>query len=697
MKITSYRSGMLLLLASCSFKGESNSMEPHSLQSINEVVTLLPQSTEDIDKQTATIIKTTQQEINRIIIVPDSKRTFDNTVRAFDRTITRFDQVMAIMQLLQMVSPHATMRETSIQASKRLHEFRIDNLSQNKKIYDAFISYKQQQSSQELLEDEEQYFLQQILKQFQKNGLDKPREIQEQLRTLAKELAHIEQEFEAKISNNTRTISVPRSELEGLTESFISSLSRTHDNKYILGVDYPTYHQVLENCSIESTRYSLWNTFVNRGYPENTNPLKALIAGRDKYARLLGYASYADLYIDDEMAGTIENVQAFLDNLAQRIQKKAAQEQDLLKKNLPDHISLTADKKFKPWDIPYIKAVYKKQNFNLDERIISEYFPLETTLASLLNIYEQFFSLRFIQLKQEGFWHPDVKALQVYGKNGISLGYLILDLFPRDNKYTHACQLDLIPATKTKNTYNAGVAVVIANFPPPTAHQPSLLFRKDVITFFHEFGHALHSILGATNIASFSGTRVKRDFVEMPSQMLEEWMWDASILKRISKHYVTGDPLPDNIITMILKTKNIESGSFVQRQIALSSLALEYFKAGEDKDIYAIEHSAFKHLQPEIATYDETHIAASFGHLTSYGPGYYCYLWSRVYALDLFYFIKPYGLLNPIIGEKYRNDIIGRGGSVKPEELLVRFLGRSPRSDAFFTDLGVGEDTVSTE
>jgi len=229
----------------------------------------------------------------------------------------------------------------------------------------------------------------------------------------------------------------------------------------------------------------------------------------------------------------------------------------------------------------------------------------------------------------------------------------------------------------------------MANFPKATADKPALFTRNDVSTFFHEFGHALHAMLGRTALAGQAGTSVKRDFVELPSQMLEEWLWDRQILKMVSGHYKTGEPLSDELIDTILKLKTFDTGNFVQRQVMLSAIALNYYLPGADKDLYAILYDMSSTYRPQFARHHEDHFYASWGHLTGYAAGYYGYLWSRVFAQDIFEQIKHYGLLDHTIGKKYIDTIIGRGGSADPNQLLYDFLGREPSSDAFFKDLGL--------
>ena len=262
-----------------------------------------------------------------------------------------------------------------------------------------------------------------------------------------------------------------------------------------MGVDYPTYTQVMENCAHGQTRKDLWNAFNNRAYPVNKKILEDIILKRAQLATLLGFKSYAALELDSEMVHTPQRAQTFLDQIKNKASKKAMAELKAFTKKLPDSVILTNDKKLYPWDVAFVKNQYKKSALKLDENKVAEYFPMQHTVDSLLKIYQDFFSLEFKQITPNGLWDADVRMIEVLDKsNGITAGYLFLDLFPRANKYSHACEHTIIPVIyDQEGNPNSGVAIVIANFPKPTADKPSLLHFKDVTTFFHEFGHAMHA------------------------------------------------------------------------------------------------------------------------------------------------------------------------------------------------------------
>jgi thimet oligopeptidase len=236
---------------------------------------------------------------------------------------------------------------------------------------------------------------------------------------------------------------------------------------------------------------------------------------------------------------------------------------------------------------------------------------------------------------------------------------------------------------------HAGLAVVLANFPAPSPDKPALLKLGDVRTFFHEFGHALHALLGATSIVSLSGTNTKTDFVELPSQLLEEWLWDHKILKRISCHYKNGSALSDDLIDRIVQLKHFSTGYFVQRQAYLACVALSYYNSTTKTDLHNLMQELYHTIITHVTYPEETHFYASFGHLYGYGAKYYGYLWSNVFAQDLFAVIKKEGLTNQTVGKKYVTSILKPGGTQDPTDMLISFLGRKPTSDAFFAAMGL--------
>ncbi|QQR49351.1 Zn-dependent oligopeptidase [bacterium] len=580
------------------------------------------------------------------------------------------------------------MRDVCQEASAQLSKFSVD-LYFDQRLYFAFKKYRELCEAAETLSEQEVYYLDEAMKDFHTSGLDLPKDQLEKVKDIKKKIAQVGIDFDANIAADKSTILVERDGLDGLRESFINALKNDGD-KYVLGCDYPTFIEVMQNCAVEKTRKDLYFAFQNRAYPVNQKSIARLIAYRDELAELLGFESYAALDTHSGMAHNVERVEKFLVDLMAKSEKKEQAEYDLLKSDLPVGIALDADGKFNAWDIAFVKNAYKKKHYQLDERELAEYFPVDTALAGMLSIYEQFLGLKFEETTPDWAWHDEVKLLEVYDAVTHQLiGHLYLDLYPREGKYSHACHLTVRHAINNKRQDVVDVAVVIANFPKATADAPALFKHSDVETFFHEFGHAMHGVLGRTELASFSGTSTKRDFVELPSQMLEEWMYEKDMLTLISAHYKTGNPLPSELIDKKIALKKFDSGFFVRRQGAFSLFSLNCYKAGQHKDLDALNKELADKYSHNVRFEPETHHYAAFGHLNGYGAKYYGYMWSKVFALDIFYEIKKNGLLNPVMGQKYIKAILAHGGAKDPNEMLKDFLGREPNQDAFLDALGL--------
>lgn len=679
---------VIILCVHYLFAQQEKYVLPFIIQTPEEVRELFPTKAEELVARIDIALAEARAGIADILAIPQEQRTFDNTPLSLDRLSARLGTFGAVAWVLKNTNPDAGLRQAADEQLLRLQAFSVDEISMNIELYRAMKEYAALPA--ENLTMEEKKYLKETLEGFEKSGLNIPLEQQTHVKEIKKELAQLSQIYNGNIAGDIRCIVVDRTRLAGLDDAFIDALQRNEQGNYILGTDYPTYFAVMENCSVEATRHDLWKEFNSRGYPQNIEILHNVVRLRDRLSKLLGFISYAQYDLDDAMAKTPEHVHQFLDELTFYSTPKMLEEITFLKQHLPTGVSLTNDGYIKPWDHAYIRACYKKQYLNLDEEKIKEYFSMQKTVDELLDIYRQFLGIEFRQVVLSGLWHEDVRYVMVYSKEGILLGHLLLDLHPRPHKFTHACQNDIVNVMRDKNNiYHPPVLIVIANFPKATADRPALLKRSDVITFFHEFGHAMHALFGVTRMAGFSGTSVKRDFVEAPSQMLEEWFSDAAILKKVSGHYLTGDSLPDEYIEQFKASKLFGVGCSMQRQIGLAQFSLQLYEAGEEKDIPAllagIHETLFKDC---FIHHPDDHHEAAFGHLMGYGPQYYGYLWSQVFAQDMFEHIKKYGLLNYEIGKKYIEKVIGKGGSVDPEFLLEDFLGRKSNMEAFLKDRG---------
>ncbi len=658
-----------------------------SYHTIQEVEALFPRSKEEVATRTKDALKQGTQAIEAIISVPQDTMTFDSTFRAFDDMLEHFSITFGSISILIDISPDEAVRTAATEAVSELSAFQIDSIELHQELYNALLSYAQN-NAEELsrCSEEARYFVEKTLKAFEKKGLKLPKAERERVRVINKEIADLSVEFQKNIAAATKTLAFTQSDLKGVDESFIKTLEKTDDGTYLVTTSYPHYNQVMKS-EVAKTRERLYKAFYQRAYPENESILKKVIALRDELSKLLGYQSYAHYTLEDQMAESPERVIEFFDELTGRAYEKAKKDHELMMKYAPEDVEIIGGK-FHPWDVGYVVDRYKKNHLEIDENRIAEYFPLKTTLPALLKIYEEFFDISFTKV-EGSFWHEDVMAYQVY-KDGIYRGTILLDIFPRPFKRTHPGCMPLVPGRKTQDgELLPSVSLVMANFQKDHEERPSLLPRNDMRSFFHEFGHALHALFGTTEFASLSGLSVAMDFVEMPSQMLEEWLWDPAILKRVSSHYKTGKPLEDKLIAKMIDLKQFGAADFIVSQSFIGWISLKYYLEGADKDVAAI----MKELEDQYILskhhVQENRFYAWFGHLMGYGPSYYGYLWSQVYAFDLFEVIKSHGLTDKHIGQRYIDTVLSKGASKKPEELVRAFLSREPSSNAFFKNYGI--------
>lgn len=665
------------------------------VNSAHEAAGLFVQTPDALERAVERAINNATRDLDAIIAIDKDSRTFKNTVFAIDETSRQCSIVIALSLLLEMVSVDKSMRDCAQKQSLKIRGFAIDAFS-SKNLYKAFRQYLEiSKDSLENLIEEESYLLQEMTQDFELAGLQLPDVEFEQVKVLKKELSGLSAEFSKNIavaSSESKLLLNP-SDLAGVSDSLLEQLPKDDNGKCIVGVDYPTYTEIMGYCNNGETRKQLSTLFLNRAYPANKTLLEKIVSLRADLASLLGFGSYAELDLSSQMGGHPDKIETFLNDVLGGVSKKAAEELDVFLKNLPDGIELNEKGELLSWDVSFVKKQYEKTHLEVDDREVAKYFPLSQTLERLFTIYQDFLDLDFSMSDAKNVWHEDVKLIQVRQKGQSNVvGYLYLDLHPRAFKYSHACHLTIVPgidrAGQGGDTSYPAVSVVIANFPKKVGDVPALLKHDDVVTFFHEFGHAMHGILGRTAYAEFSGTSVKRDFVETPSQMFEEWMWEPEVLQFVSGHFETGDPLPKTLLDsmIILRKSSIALG--LQRQVGLALFSLRAF-AHKNINPDELWGKVFMQTSQGVASHPDGHFYASFGHLTGYAAKYYGYLWTKVFAIDLFAHVQAGqgSLLSDGPGAKRVRALLQAGGRRHPSKLLHDFLGREPSQKAFFSKL----------
>lgn len=665
------------------------------VQSRADVVALFPKNSDDM----RVLVENTERAIKelpqRIAKVAAPNQTFENTVKDFDQVQGAVHSALSIIEILQMVHPDKNFRQEAEKYIAQLVEVfnaHIVNDDQ-RRIYMALCAYRDGNAAHEQLSAERRRALDETIKDFERNGQKLPSEQLTRLRELSDKLTRLELQFNSNVAVSCPRVTATRAELAGISDAFVASLKPDGEGGYLLPVNAPGYSEIMENCTVEATREKYWVAYVNRAYPENESVLHDVIALRDEYAKILGFKSFMHYDLDDQMVKTPEVAIDFLSRVLERTKPKLHKEFIELTRELPPSVALNADGLFKPWDISHVDSQYKKRILNIDEQKISEYLPVQHTIDQMLSIYQQFLGFEFRRESIDGLWHQEVQYVGVYDRSGALVGHLLLDLFPREGKYTHFCHCTVVRGHRDPRSGavdNPAVGLIIANFPRALGDQPALLKLRDAETFFHEFGHAMHAMCGATDMAMFAGTHVKNDFVEVPSQMFENWLSDAKILKMISKHYKTGESLPDDIIEKLKTIRRINSGYVFSRQVGASLYSLACFAEGQRKRSVDLDSIYYGPIAEFVTIDNRSHFECSFMHLMGYRAKYYSYLWSRSISEAFFDHIKKHnGLLDYTVGKKLVDTVLGRGGSEEPVVLVNDFLGGMPTLDAFFNAFGM--------
>ncbi len=629
--------------------------------------------------------KRAESALETVARMPASNRTFDNTPAALDQIGSDLSDNTASDTFLKYVSISSSVRDAGNECETLLGQFSVDMYSRE----DLYRALKEYASKGEALTGESKRLVDKELLDFKRSGLELTKEKRQEVTGLRKKLVELEATFGKNINEYKDFAAFDKSELDGLPEDFVARLEKI-DGKYKVGLDYPDYFPFMENSSNPAARRVMEGKFNDRAARLNLSVLKDVLTLRRKAAKLLGYPTHAHFVLEDRMAKDPKTVAAFISRLRKKLQILGADELEVLKSLKFVFEGKASDGRFNAWDWRYYDNQLKKAKYAVDNQKIKEYFPADYVTDQMLAVYQKLLGLKFRRIENGATWHPDVKLFEITdAAGGEPIAYFYLDLFPREGKYKHAAAFSMITGRLLPDgRYQKPVSSMVANFNKSTKDRPSLLTHDEVETFFHEFGHIMHQTLTKARFGRFAGSATARDFVEAPSQMLENWVWDGEVLQALSGHYLDhSQKLPNELLGKMLAAKNVNSGLVNLRQLLFGSVD-QLYHGTPPSDTTA----AYTRLAADISmipTTPGTHPEASFGHLMGYDAGYYGYLWSKVYAEDMFSRFKADGVLNPVLGRRYRTEILERGSSRDEMESLKAFLGREPNEDAFLESIGL--------
>jgi len=596
------------------------------------------------------------------------------------------------LQLPAMVALDKELRDASSEAEKLLDEFSVE-MSMRKDIFDNIVAFSLTEEATGL-DPEMRRYLEKEIRDGKRNGLHLPAEERTQIKEIKKRISELGVNFNKNLNEDTTFLTFEEAELSGVPEDLVKSFDKDEAGKLKVTMKYPHFFPVTRKCNNPNTRFVMEKTYQSRCKEENTAIIEEIVELRRQQAELLGYPDHATYIQEVRMAKDPGTVKDFLTGLSSKLRQLWEDEQAVMlemKKKEAEQLNFDFNGKLDFWDFRYYMAMVEEKQYAVDDQKLKEYFPMEVVTAGLMDIYQKILGLKFSRVEGGEVWHEDVEMWKVDDlESGNNVGYFYLDLYPRDGKYGHACMMQLQPGCLDPHgNRQKSVVVMLTNFSKPTKEKPSLLDHKEVETYFHEFGHVMHGICSQTKTSRFFGTSVERDFVEAPSQMLENWVWEEESLRLMSKHYKDGSPLPKEMLDKLVASRNANAGGFNLRQVFLATFDQRLHTATGKLDTAELIRQTYKEIVG-IDTIPGTNFAAIFGHLVGYDAQYYGYLWSEVYSQDMFAtrFAKE-GVMNAKAGLDYRNLILKPGGSIDGVDLLRNFLGREPNQEAFLKSKGL--------
>ena len=596
------------------------------------------------------------------------------TLAAFDAAFSALAEAGSRASLARNVHPDGAVRDAAEACEQEVAALATE-LSLDRGLYDVL-----SRLDPVGLDETARFFLEKSLRDFRRGGVDKDDATRARIQALQEELVRIGQEFGRNIRDDVRRLELAPAALAGLPEDWRRAHPPGQDGLVSVTTDATDYVPFMTYARSEEARAGLWRLYRLRGHPRNLEVLSRMLSRRAELAALLGHPTWASYVTEDKMIGSQRAAAEFIEKITAlsgaRMEREYAQ---LLARKRAD---VPGAERVEPWDSTWLQERIKAEQYGFDSQSVRPYLEYGRVRDGVLDVTGRLLGVAYRRVAAAPAWHPDVESFDVVDREGgLPLGRIHLDMHPRPGKYKHFAQFTLASGV-------AGVrlpeGVLVCNFPQPRPGAPALLEHGEVRTFFHEFGHLLHHVLGGhTRFAAHSGVATEWDFVEAPSQMLEEWIWDPEVLASFARHLDTGEPIPSALVARMKAADEYGKGLQVRQQMFYAAVSLElHRRPPEGLDTTALvaelqrRYTPFRHV-------DGTYFHESFGHLDGYSAIYYTYMWSLVIAKDLFGRFREAGLLDQATARRYRRAVLEPGGSRPAAALVEAFLGRPSGFEAY--------------
>jgi thimet oligopeptidase len=648
--------------------------------------TLTPQQ---IASSCATSIATMKHRADAVARVR-GRRTFETVVLPLEEASANFNDDLAAQGFLYNVATDKKVRDASLKCSTDAGNV-LSDISARPDLYRALADA---QASGTAKGAAQQKLTQLWITALKRSGAGLPDAQRREFVALEQKLTEYQNKYQANLGNDETAISITAAQAAPLPADFVAaSLKKAADGGYRVPVNESTIGPFMQNETDEQARKAFYIAYNNRGGDANVQLLQDAIATRDRLAHLIGYPTWAAYVLADKMAGSPQRVESFLSQIDAAILPKARQER------AEDAALKTAafpGTQLEQWDQTFYENQLQKTKYAVDQNEIKQYFPVQHVVDSVLGIYQQLLGVKFVRAGVP-VWQSQVQAYDVAdAATGKPLGRFYLDLFPRAGKYDHFANFPIIPhRVLADGSVRLAESAIVGNWPQPAPGKAALLQHGDVVVFFHEFGHCMAAMLANEPYETLTNG-FRQDFIEAPSQMLENFAWDPGILKRVSSNVTTGQPLPDDLIQKMIAARYVHYALQTTGQIMYATVDMKYHTAKPPVDTTGLWSATVAQTTPNQYVAG-THPQSEFGHLMGgYDAGYYGYLWSKVYAQDMFSRFKAQGLTNPVAGMAYRNDILAPARLIEPDQEVRTFLGRPMNPNAFYQELGITPPQTSS-
>ena len=624
------------------------------------------------------------------------KPTFENTILALEKSSALLDKVTSILFNMNESNTNGDLQKIVLEISPKLTSF-SNNIYMNEKLFER-VKAVYEGEEMKSLSNEQKMLVDKTYRAFLRTGATLDKDAKKQYKANAEELSKLSQKFKQNVladNNNYFMHITDKEELKGLPQNAINSAAEEAKKRnlegWVITLDYPSYGPFMQYADNRARRQELWTAYNSKGNRDNENNnneiIKQIANLRLQQANILGYKTYADYVLSERMAESTSNVENFLNELLQSAMPIA--KADVI--NVNEYAKNNgADFDIQRWDYSYYSEKLKEDKYAFNGEMLRPYFQLDKVRDGIFKLYEMLYGLTFKENNKIQIYHPDVKAYEVFDGNRF-MGVLYLDMYPRASKRGGAWKTSFRGQYRENGVDTRPLIQVVCNFSKPVGDTPSLLSFDEVETFLHETGHAIHGMLSDVTYESLSGTATYRDFVELPSQIMENWATEPEFLKLFAYHYQTNEPLPVEYIEKLKQSENFNSGYYCVRQLSLGLTDMAYHtitapttKSAEDIERHAM---APTELLPEV---NGTTTSTSFSHIFAggYAVGYYGYKWAEVLDADAFSKFKDNGIFDKTTAEKFRKEILSRGGTEHPAVLFRNFMGREPNNEALLIRSG---------